>query len=155
MTSQAFFHVSDYISFLKCEVIKCSILQLKNYFHLITSLNCFKVMKAHECYQLVFSSSCCVYGNPAVLPITEDSPIGNVTNVYGRTKYVIEEMLMDLSRSDEVIMRIYDIIFLKFSSNTNFFLDSVGISAHFDISILLVLIRQDELARIRPNLIPT
>lgn len=59
-------------------------------------------MKAHECYQLVFSSSCTVYGNPERLPITEDSPIGNVTNVYGRTKYLIEEMLMDLSRSDEV-----------------------------------------------------
>ncbi len=60
-------------------------------------------MKAHECYQLVFSSSCTVYGNPNHLPITEDHPIGQVTNVYGRTKYMIEEMLMDLSRSDEVI----------------------------------------------------
>ena len=63
-------------------------------------------MKAHECYQLVFSSSCTVYGKSAVFPITEDSLIGNVTNVYGRTKYLIEEILMDLSRSDEV-MRIY------------------------------------------------
>ena len=63
----------------------------------------FQVMKAHNCFQLVFSSSCCVYGNPERLPITEDSPIGNVTNVYGRTKYIIEEMLMDLSRSDDVI----------------------------------------------------
>ena len=61
-----------------------------------------QVMQAHGCYQLVFSSSCCVYGNPEKLPITEDSPIGNVTNVYGRTKYLIEEMLMDLSRSSEV-----------------------------------------------------
>ena len=59
-------------------------------------------MKAHECYQLVFSSSCCVYGNPDHLPITEEHPIGKVTNVYGRTKYVIEEMLMDLSRAEEV-----------------------------------------------------
>lgn len=60
-------------------------------------------MKTHNCYQLVFSSSCCVYGNPDILPITEENPIGKVTNVYGRTKYLIEEMLMDLSRSDEVI----------------------------------------------------
>ena len=60
-------------------------------------------MKAHECYQLVFSSSCTVYGNPSTLPITEDHPIGQVTNVYGRTKYFIEEMLMDLSKSDKVI----------------------------------------------------
>ena len=61
-------------------------------------------MKAHGCYQLVFSSSCCVYGNPDHLPITEEHPIGKVTNVYGRTKYLIEEMLMDLSRAEEVII---------------------------------------------------
>ena len=59
-------------------------------------------MKSHNCYELVFSSSCCVYGNPEILPITEENPIGKVTNVYGRTKYLIEEMLMDLSRSDDV-----------------------------------------------------
>jgi len=70
-------------------------------------------MKAHECYQLVFSSSCCVYGNPERLPITEDSPIGNVTNVYGRTKYLIEEMLMDLSRSDEVFQVLQLFFFYK------------------------------------------
>ena len=60
-------------------------------------------MTNHECFQLVFSSSCTVYGNPERLPITEDSPIGNVTNVYGRTKLITEEMLMDLSRADDVL----------------------------------------------------
>lgn len=59
-------------------------------------------MTNHECFQLVFSSSCTVYGNPERLPITEDSPIGKVTNVYGRTKHITEEMLMDLSRADDV-----------------------------------------------------
>ena len=70
-------------------------------------------MKAHNCFQLVFSSSCCVYGNPERLPITEDSPIGKVTNVYGRTKYIIEEMLMDLSRSDDVIFTLNFSFFTK------------------------------------------
>lgn len=59
-------------------------------------------MKTYECYQLVFSSSCTVYGNPDCLPITEETPIGNVTSVYGRTKYIAEEMLMDLGRSSDV-----------------------------------------------------
>jgi UDP-glucose 4-epimerase len=59
-------------------------------------------MKEHSCYQLVFSSSCTVYGNPEKLPITEDHPTGNVTNVYGRTKYFIEEMLKDITAADEV-----------------------------------------------------
>lgn len=59
-------------------------------------------MKLHNCYQLVFSSSCTVYGNPEKLPITEDHPTGDVTNVYGRTKYFIEEMLKDISAADKV-----------------------------------------------------
>ncbi|XP_057367809.1 uncharacterized protein LOC130688820 isoform X1 [Daphnia carinata] len=81
------------------ESMEVPLLYYKN--NVVGTINLLEVMKSHECYQLVFSSSCTVYGNPEVLPITEDSPIGNVTNVYGRTKYLIEEMLMDLSRSDE------------------------------------------------------
>jgi len=79
-------------------------MQKLSYFVLVNNiLKFYQVMKSHNCYQLVFSSSCCVYGNPEILPITEENPIGKVTNVYGRTKYLIEEMLMDLSRSDDVI----------------------------------------------------
>ena len=59
-------------------------------------------MKASNVYHMVFSSSCTVYGDPEHLPITEDHPTGAVTNVYGRTKYLIEEMLKDLSRAEEV-----------------------------------------------------
>lgn len=62
-----------------------------------------QVMKEHNCYQLVFSSSCTVYGNPESLPITEEHPTGNVTNVYGRTKYFIEEMLKDIIAADQVL----------------------------------------------------
>lgn len=60
-------------------------------------------MKEHKCYQMVFSSSCTIYGNPEHLPITEEHPTGNTTNVYGRTKYFIEEMLKDITASDKVI----------------------------------------------------
>lgn len=60
-------------------------------------------MEAHACFQLVFSSSCTVYGEPSVLPITEEHPIGrNITNVYGKTKYFIEEMLRDITYANEV-----------------------------------------------------
>lgn len=59
-------------------------------------------MKAHGCYNLVFSSSCTVYGNPTTLPITEEHPTGDVTNVYGRTKYFVEEMLKDVSVAEKV-----------------------------------------------------
>lgn len=59
-------------------------------------------MKAHGCYNLVFSSSCTVYGSPEFLPITEEHPTGKVTNVYGRTKYFVEEMLKDVSVAEKV-----------------------------------------------------
>ena len=59
-------------------------------------------MKQFNVHNLVFSSSCTVYGDPEHLPITEDHPTGKVTNVYGRTKYLIEEMLKDLSYAEPV-----------------------------------------------------
>jgi len=73
-----------------------------NYYknNVIGTINLIEAMKTHGVTQLVFSSSCTVYGDPEHLPITEDHPTGNVTNVYGRTKYFIEEMLKDLSRAD-------------------------------------------------------
>lgn len=64
-------------------------------------------MRDHECYQLVFSSSCTVYGEPETLPITEEHKTGSITNVYGRTKYFIEEMLKDVSIADKVSSIIY------------------------------------------------
>ncbi|XP_050423906.1 UDP-glucose 4-epimerase-like [Adelges cooleyi] len=80
------------------ESIKQPLMYYKN--NIVGAMNLLDVMAAHECYQLVFSSSCTVYGNPIFLPITEDHPIGNVTNVYGRTKYFIEEILKDSVNSD-------------------------------------------------------
>ncbi|KAL1110170.1 hypothetical protein AAG570_008247 [Ranatra chinensis] len=69
--------------------------------NLIGTINLLEVMQAHGCQQLVFSSSCTVYGNPEHLPITETHPTGNITNVYGRTKFFIEEMLKDVSAADK------------------------------------------------------
>ncbi|KAL1447767.1 hypothetical protein WDU94_014017, partial [Cyamophila willieti] len=70
--------------------------------NLIATINLLEVMKSHGCYQLVFSSSCTVYGEPQFLPITEAHPTGNITNVYGKTKHFIEEMLKDLSKAHKV-----------------------------------------------------
>ncbi len=59
-----------------------------------------EVMKAHNCFNIVFSSSATVYGDPATVPITEAFPL-SATNPYGRTKLFIEEMMRDLCISDE------------------------------------------------------
>lgn len=73
--------------------------------NLIGVINLLEVMEKYEIYDLVFSSSCTVYGEPATLPITEEKETGKVTNVYGRTKFFIEEILKDISASNEVCLR--------------------------------------------------
>lgn len=71
--------------------------------NLIAMLNLLEVMEKYGCYQLVFSSSCTIYGEPTELPITENHCIGsNITNVYGKTKYFIEEMLQDIVHANQV-----------------------------------------------------
>ena len=49
---------------------------------------------------LVFSSSCTVYGEPEKVPISENFPVGSVSSPYGRTKYMMEEIIEDYAKSD-------------------------------------------------------
>lgn len=60
-----------------------------------------KVMKAHGCKNIIFSSSATVYGDPAFVPITEDCPKGMCTNPYGWTKWMLEQILIDLNTADK------------------------------------------------------
>jgi UDP-glucose 4-epimerase len=59
-----------------------------------------QAMAAAGVFTLVFSSSATVYGDPATVPITEDQPTGHTTNPYGRSKFVVEQLLGDLAASD-------------------------------------------------------
>ena len=72
-----------------------------NYYHnnITGSLNLFEIMQKKEVFNLVFSSSATVYGDPHTVPIKEDFPI-TATNPYGKTKLYIEEILRDLYISD-------------------------------------------------------
>ncbi len=58
------------------------------------------VMQANDVFNMVFSSSATVYGDPATVPILEDFPL-SATNPYGRSKLIIEEILRDLYISNE------------------------------------------------------
>jgi UDP-glucose 4-epimerase len=51
--------------------------------------------------RLIFSSSATVYGDPESVPITENSPVGNTTNPYGTSKFMVERCLTDIFVSDE------------------------------------------------------
>ncbi|GAB5409025.1 MAG: hypothetical protein BalsKO_13900 [Balneolaceae bacterium] len=64
------------------------------------SINLFEVMQEHDVKNLVFSSSCTVYGNSKSNPVTEKSETCPV-NPYGRTKFYTEQILRDLSASDK------------------------------------------------------
>lgn len=67
--------------------------------NLTGTLNLLKVMEKHNVKSLVFSSSATVYGKPETVPIKEDFPL-SVSNPYGRTKLITEDMLRDIYKSD-------------------------------------------------------
>lgn len=75
-----------------------------------TVLVLLSAMKKYNVKKLVFSSSATVYGNPEVLPITEDCKTGNTTNPYGTSKLFVEQILKDLYKSDNT----FDIAILRY-----------------------------------------
>jgi UDP-glucose 4-epimerase len=69
--------------------------------NLISTLNLLKCMQTHNVKKLIFSSSATVYGASDMPRCTEDMPTGQgITNPYGRTKFMIEEILKDVCISD-------------------------------------------------------
>lgn len=64
------------------------------------SLTLFDGMRNHGVKNIIFSSSATVYGDPAFVPITEECPKGEITNPYGKTKGMLEEILTDIQKAD-------------------------------------------------------
>lgn len=75
-----------------------------------TVLVLLSAMKKYNVKKLVFSSSATVYGDPEVLPITENCKTGNTTNPYGTSKLFVEQILKDLYKSDNT----FDIAILRY-----------------------------------------
>lgn len=74
---------------------------LKYYHNNIGSLaTLLRVMHRHRVNDIVFSSSCTVYGDSKDLPVTEASASGQAASPYGYTKVVCEQMLRDVSAAD-------------------------------------------------------
>lgn len=76
------------------------------------TLSLIKVMNEFNVKNIVFSSSATVYGNPAFVPITEECPKGEITNPYGQTKSMLEQVLTDIQKADPewnvVILRYFN-----------------------------------------------
>ncbi|MDR1886823.1 MAG: UDP-glucose 4-epimerase GalE [Prevotellaceae bacterium] len=63
-------------------------------------LNILELMGEQNVGNLVFSSSCTVYGQPDILPVTEDAPVKPATSPYGNTKQIAEEIIRDAVYAD-------------------------------------------------------
>lgn len=67
--------------------------------NIAATLTLCEVMQQHDVFDLVFSSSATVYGDPHAVPINESFPL-SATNPYGRSKLMVEEILRDVAKAD-------------------------------------------------------
>ncbi|KAK9814662.1 hypothetical protein WJX72_009401 [[Myrmecia] bisecta] len=68
--------------------------------NVVGTVNLIEAMRKHKVYNMVFSSSCTVYGNPEKVPIDESHPL-KALSPYGRTKLIIEDMFRDLAGAEK------------------------------------------------------
>jgi UDP-glucose 4-epimerase len=68
--------------------------------NLNSMLSLLKLMELHKVSNLVFSSSCTVYGQPSRLPVTEDTPFALAKSPYGHTKQIGENILNHTTRTN-------------------------------------------------------
>jgi UDP-glucose 4-epimerase len=74
--------------------------------NLLSLVNLLDAMKCYGIPDLVFSSSCTVYGQPEKLPVTEDAPLQPETSPYGNTKQIGEAIIRDTTVSNKNIKAI-------------------------------------------------
>ncbi len=93
--------VVHFAAFLQVEEsVKNPIKYYRN--NLLSTINLLECMEDFEIDNIVFSSSCTVYGNPEKLPVTELSPIQKSMSPYGNTKQMCEEILENVSKASKI-----------------------------------------------------
>ncbi len=70
--------------------------------NMISTISLLECMQKYKIEPLVFSSSCTVYGNPDILPVTENAPVKKAMSPYGNTKQMGEEMIETVSGTKTV-----------------------------------------------------
>lgn len=70
--------------------------------NLVSLLNVLAVAEKYAVKSFIFSSSCSVYGNPDVLPVTESTPWKDAESPYARTKQIGEQLIRDVSRNSSM-----------------------------------------------------
>ena len=94
--------IESVIHFAGLKAVGESVEKPIEYYHnnITGTLVLLKLMKKYNCKKIVFSSSATVYGDPEIVPITEDCKTGGTTNPYGTTKLFIERILQDTCVAD-------------------------------------------------------
>lgn len=94
--------IDSVIHFAGLKAVGESVVKPLEYYHnnITGTLILCDVMRNHGVKNIVFSSSATVYGDPAFVPITENCPKGQITNPYGQTKSMLEQILSDLHVAD-------------------------------------------------------
>ncbi len=106
--------IKECINFASLKAVGESVEKPWEYYHnnIGGTLTLLDVLRKHGAKNFVFSSSATVYGDPATVPITEDCPKGTCTNPYGWTKWMLEQILIDMQKADPewnmVILRYFN-----------------------------------------------
>jgi UDP-glucose 4-epimerase len=100
--------ISAIIHFAAYKAVGESVTKPLEYYrnNLFSLVNLLDTMKRYGIPDLVFSSSCTVYGQPEKLPVTEDAPLQPATSPYGNTKQIGESIIRDTTFSDKKIRAI-------------------------------------------------
>lgn len=96
-------NLSGIIHFAALKLVGESVFEPLKYYHnnlegLTNLLRCAEEFKVSN---FIFSSSCSVYGNTEVLPVTEDTPFGEAESPYARTKQIGEYILSDYAKVND------------------------------------------------------
>ena len=94
---EKYHNVEAIIHFAASKAVGESVTKPLLYYHnnIVSLINILEAMKQYTVENLVFSSSCTVYGEPDSLPVTENSPIKPANSPYGNTKQISEEIIRD------------------------------------------------------------
>ncbi len=98
------YNIAGVIHFAAFLLVNESVADPLKYYHnnLVSTTNLLRVMLEHRVYNIVFSSSCTVYGNPDELPVTENASIQPAVSPYGNTKKIGEDILKDTAAATDL-----------------------------------------------------
>ena len=100
--------ISGIIHFAASKAVGESVQKPLLYYHnnIVSLINLLSLMPKYNVKGIIFSSSCTVYGQPDVLPATEETPIKKAESPYGNTKQINEEIIVDTIKSGSPIKSI-------------------------------------------------